>query len=274
MKENVTTVMTDNELVNRVRQIQAMQTREERNYVIPKVKNIWSFYSDINSIESGSRHLHTKRKLISEWKFRVVDHFKLSREVVAYSLSYYDRFIAVQNPELLTSRLLSLLSLTTLFLACKIHTKDHITVETFVEISENKFTVRDIEVMERIILSELSWNLHPPTCRCFIQLIVGCLQSLTISSLEKNNILSRANRIADLAMCEQFFVNVKASTMALASIHVAVEGRNFSLHSGKDLKNYLDKISGEFNTYNDGITTKDVQAKLHELVTIKWLIDH
>lgn len=60
------------------------------------------------------------REKICHWSFNVIDHFDLSREVVAVSMSLFDRFLATRSNRCNGSTAL-LASLTTLHIAIKVH---------------------------------------------------------------------------------------------------------------------------------------------------------
>ena len=60
------------------------------------------------------------REKICHWSFNVIDHFDLSIEVVAVSMSLFDRFLATRSNRCNGSTAL-LASLTTLHIAIKVH---------------------------------------------------------------------------------------------------------------------------------------------------------
>ena len=79
----------------------------------------------------------TWREKICHWSFNVIDHFDLSREVVAVSMSLFDRFLATRSNRCNGSTAL-LASLTTLHIAIKVHEVRKIKLSTLANLSRGQ----------------------------------------------------------------------------------------------------------------------------------------
>jgi len=130
------------------------------------------------------------RRKICEWAYKVVDHFRIDREVVGVALNFFDRFLFVHKTgqdvttsscrcpscqRALNSSTFQLGAMTALYLAIKLHaepgddpleektTRRKLRLFSFVELSRGQFTADDICSMERKILDTLQWKINPPT---------------------------------------------------------------------------------------------------------------
>lgn len=126
------------------------------------------------------------RRKICQWAFKVVDHFRLDREVVSCALNIFDRYLAAKPVSAsfgdscpcpscqrsIDSRCFQLTAMTSLYLAMKVHSDNsdesispyrRLRLTSFVELSRGQFCAEDITAMESKILTELKWKVHPPT---------------------------------------------------------------------------------------------------------------
>ena len=130
----------------------------------------------------------TWRLKMTDWAYDVVDQFSVDREAVAVALNYVDRFMVFhcENNEatLVTKRIFQLLTLTSLYLAIKLHgsisyhkngARTKPTLQVFVEMSENRFTTAVIEQMEFQLLTKLKWRLNPPLSVNFVYYLLDLL---------------------------------------------------------------------------------------------------
>jgi predicted metal-binding protein len=141
------------------------------------------------------------RRKITQWSFKVIDHFKIDREVVSTAMNILDRYLAVgtanhyggdicpcpacQNT--VDSRTFQLAAMTTLYLAMKASDSvdDHSTscrklrLDSFVELSRGQFCAEDILAMERAVLQELQWKVYPPTPMAAVSYLLRLMPSHT-----------------------------------------------------------------------------------------------
>lgn len=185
------------------------------------------------------------REKISHWSYNVVDHFGLSREVVAISLNLFDRFLATRG-NVCNGNFALLTSLSTLHLAIKLHDTKKIRISTLANLSRGQFGPKRIEEMEWVILNALQWKLHPPTSFSFIFYFLLFLSKEASSSIRKE-IFELSRYFTELAMCDSVLVNVKASTIAFASILNVIQGIGYKPLSAGLRENFLRDMIDKFN---------------------------
>jgi Cyclin, N-terminal domain len=108
------------------------------------------------------------REKICEWSYQVIDHFDFSREVVAISFHYLDRFLAGRAD--CGKKVFQLAAMTTLFLAIKLYEPgDKLSMPSMIQLSRGYFKVEQMVAMEVAILRYVfcfSWS--RPFTFCFI----------------------------------------------------------------------------------------------------------
>jgi hypothetical protein len=185
------------------------------------------------------------REKITHWSYNVVDHFELSREVVAISLNLFDRFLATQGNKC-NGNLALLTSLTTLHLAIKLHDTKKIRLSTLANLSRGQFGPDHIEEMEWVILNALGWKLHPPTAYSFIFHLLLFLPQEANPSVRKE-LFELSRYLTELAACDSYLVDAKASTIAFASILNVMNDISYThLSAGireKFLRDVMDKAN-------------------------------
>ena len=185
------------------------------------------------------------REKICHWSYNVVDHFDLSREVVAISLSLFDRFLATRNNEC-NGNLALLTSLTTLHIAIKLHDSKKIRINTLANLSRGQFVATDIEEMEWRILRALKWKVHPPTSYAFVYNILLFLPQEASAAVRKE-IFELSRYLTELTVCDSYFVDANQSCIAFASILNVLEDMPYSRLSAGIRERFLrdlgDKVS-------------------------------
>jgi hypothetical protein len=165
------------------------------------------------------------REQICEWLYRVVDYFRIDREVVSVSLSYLDRFLGTCSCD---RSMFKLAATTTLYMAVKVlHPSKLEDLGVLSDLSRGEFDMEDVAEMEQHILRLLSWRLHPPTAVALASLTLEYALADGIPSLsfdDTHEIKDTTSFFAELAVCDYFFTTLPPSTVALASILNAVEG--------------------------------------------------
>lgn len=186
------------------------------------------------------------RRKISEWSFEVVDHFGFDREVVAIALSYLDRCMAHKSaPTPMGSTCgvsrseFQLIAVTSLYIAIKLHgeidgssgaqPRRKLKIGTFVELSRNLFSVRDLERMEMLVLSTLRWKVNPPTSVKFVSYLLLLLPrhgayNHKIHESVVNSLFEMSRYLTELSCCvSTMSFNFKPSIVAYAAILNAME---------------------------------------------------
>jgi hypothetical protein len=151
--------------------------------------------------EDDNVPLEEWRRKICQWSFRVIDHFRLDREVVTLGMNIFDRFLVAHPSSCeensrsclcscpsckrsVDSRTYQLAAMTSLYLAVKLHSagtdeefnrRRRFKLCSFVELSRGQFDSKDICAMERTILSTLNWKVNSPTPMTFVTYFLNIL---------------------------------------------------------------------------------------------------
>ena len=199
------------------------------------------------------------REQIVEWSFRVVDYFRIDREVVAMSLSFLDRFLATCECDRASFKLAAT---TALHLAVKLlHPCKLGDLGILSDLSRGEFDMHDVAEMEHHILSSLSWSMHPPTPVAFTTIFLDIAlldRSLNMTSADIDDLHDISSFFTELAVCDYFFVTMRPSAIALACILNALEGmfgqdNNFAVH--------VQNAARRLNMYSG----QDLTAACHKL---------
>jgi len=165
------------------------------------------------------------REQIVEWSFRVVDYFRIDREVVALSLSFLDRFLGTCQCDRSTFKLAAT---TTLHLAVKLlHPCKLGDLGILSDLSRGEFDMHDVAEMESHILESLKWNLHPPSPNAFSTVFLDCIvldRGINMTGADIDDLHDISSFFTELALCDYYFIRMAPSEIALASIVNALEG--------------------------------------------------
>ena len=201
-----------------VDKVQAMKRQERSPYLYRRYVKPPS----TDSLRQDPEDIGIWREKICHWTYSVIDHFELSRNTVAISIDLFDRYLATLGNRC-DGSLALLISLTTLYIAIKVHEKKKIKLSTLTELSRSQFKAEDIEEMEVKVLQSLSWFVHPPTALDFISHLIKFLPP-SVSMPVRHNIFELSRYMAELSVCDPFFIEHHASTIAFASIINVLEG--------------------------------------------------
>jgi len=129
------------------------------------------FHSFLSSNIVQPTEDHFQRGRTCTWLYEVVDTYEASREVVAYAISYFDRFMSsILQEENVSVRasFTQLVALAALRLAIRIYHSSNIPSEHLDQMSTGKFSTQMLDAMEINMLSTLEWHLFPPTAVGFV----------------------------------------------------------------------------------------------------------
>jgi hypothetical protein len=175
--------------------------------------------------ESVPRLNSSWREKICHWSFNVIDHFDLSREVVAVSMSLFDRYLATRGNRCSGSTAL-LASLTTLHIAIKVNEVRKIKISTLANLSRGQFGPRHIEEMEWTVLNTLKWRIHPPTSMSFLSHLLLLLPA-QVSDACKEEIYAMSRYITELSVCDSSFVEIDPSAVAFSAVLNSLEDKRY-----------------------------------------------
>ena len=161
------------------------------------------------------------REKICEWCYQVIDHFDFSREIVAITMNYLDRYLATN---IVNKKVFQLAAMTALFLSVKIHEPSKLSMSSMIELSRGCFSVQQMVAMEVSLIRGLRWFLHPPTAHSYVQrflLLVPISEMITANCLYE--VLELSRFLVELSVIDYFFVTQRPSHIALAAIANAME---------------------------------------------------
>lgn len=182
------------------------------------------------------------REKMCEWSYRIIDHFHASRDIVAISFAYLDKFVDQCSCD---RSAFKLASMTCLYIATKLFNGREISVDSLATLSRGEFDRGHILEMEQIILKTLGWRLHPPTVQCFINALYGVLPSS--STPVTRAIHQRATFFAELALFDYSFVTQPRSLIALAALLNAMEGMDESVVPKAEQKRFVKTLRDSLN---------------------------
>jgi Cyclin, N-terminal domain len=185
------------------------------------------------------------REKMCEWAYRVIDHFQASREIVAISFSYLDRFVDRCRCDRATFKLAAM---TAIYITTKVFHAREISPKTLAELSRGEFDPSHILEMEQMILHTLEWRIHPPTVQCFIN------QFLSLLPFKKGVIIraiyQRSIFFAEISLFDYCFVTQPNSAIAFACLLNAVEGMEstISYQVHEEMYRSVDSVLGNCYT--------------------------
>lgn len=166
------------------------------------------------------------REKICEWCFQVVDHVNIDRDVVSIGLSYFDRYLS--NHTSIPETLFQLVAMTSLYLAVKINSTRKISVSSMSSLSKGQFRVDQILKMEAHIIKTLNWHLNPPTASAYLNIVIPMIDASAIDAQASYEILELSRYLVELSVCDSYFADKKPSSIAYASVMIAMENLSAS----------------------------------------------
>jgi hypothetical protein len=162
---------------------------------------------------------------MAEWCYQVVDFCKFSRETVAISMSYLDRYISTEAglPALQDRKVFQLAAMTCLYTAIKINEPEAMEPRIVAQLSRGTYTEQEVTDMELKILTAIQWRMNPPTALTFLDYFLALLPENVMIPSDRDAIYELAKFQTELAVHEYSLVTVSASTVAFSSMKNALE---------------------------------------------------
>lgn len=196
------------------------------------------------------------REKICEWCYQVVDHFDFNREVVSVAMSYLDRYLATRT---VNRRIFQLAAMTALYLAIKLFEPGKLRMSSLIDLSRGYFMAEHIVTMEDSMLQSLKWMVHPPTSFAFVRDFM-CLVSPDIDAEARHDVSELSRFMTELSVCDYRFVTKKPSSVALASIILALDRHR--VHP-----NYKEEFINRLAMLGTNIGNDEEVMKCHEHLT-------
>lgn len=207
------------------------------------------------------------REKMCEWGYKVCDHFRIPREIVAFAFSYLDRFVERCGCDRTAFKLAAM---TSLYIATKTLNGKQISISTLAELSRGEFQSPHIAEMERIMLDILEWKLHPPTVQAYIRQLL----LLTPSRKDIELIYHHAMFLAEMSVFDYEFVKQDRLLIALGAVMIAVQGAMKKTLADFVKTNILERLRTEYDVKVDLNLLEDVQQRLFFLYTCSTQIQH
>jgi hypothetical protein len=233
--------------------LRAMRQQEAKSY---QVSTVHLDRTD-GCPEDIPLYLEWRRAMIG-WHYNISATCKFQKDTVEIAMSIVDRFVAVKTELLREAHRYQVACMAGLYIAAKIHEQQCLTPKQMETLSCGRFLSQDIEAMEQEILTAIEWRVNPPTAASFCRTLVELIPLELVP--DRATVLDVAESHISLAMPETIFLEVSASSLALASVMNAL--RCVLGHS--ILNHFLDGFS-------DALLMKDnrnglLQQKLRAIV--------
>jgi hypothetical protein len=166
------------------------------------------------------------REWYIQWMYSVADHFRFGRDVVAYAAAYIDRFTTKDNSVLYSKDDLTVLAMTSLYIAVKVYSTldsaSALCAGNLVLLTDGKFVEEDILRMEERMLATFQWKLYPPTAVCFLREYMQLLP-YAISETKHRVLLDLSKYTVEICIISYDFVTYPSSVKAYAALVLALE---------------------------------------------------
>ena len=167
------------------------------------------------------------RHQMLDWAFQVAEIFGVDRDIVPSAFSILDRYLAIKlggdEDGPISLEEFQLTSMVAMYIAIKnLVPVRKLTVETLIEMSQGFYSPDDITSMERDILSELDWHVNPPTMIDFCRTYMGMFAEPLVEPLA-NEVDAECQYIAELALDDSYFISKADSSVALATVLLAIQ---------------------------------------------------
>ena len=164
------------------------------------------------------------RMAVIDWCYGVVDVVDICREVVAVAMNMVDRYLSepsncFTDQALHDQNKFQLLTVAALYVAIKVHERVPMSSNLFAEISQGLYTIEDIEDMELILLSGISWRCNAPIAsQVGLSILTLILPLAKCSDETKDYLWDEIKYLSELAVRDYYLSMQRSSTVALATI--------------------------------------------------------
>lgn len=161
------------------------------------------------------------REKVSQWCYDVVDHLNEDRSIVYVAMNILDQYCATFTSPI-GEKVYEIASLSSIFLAVHIAGSGDISLQELISMSRGGITIPDIVATGTTITNSISLNKPILTPVDFVQSAIKHIPSLD-TSVHKQDLIDSASYMIELAVCDHFFSNYKASSIAVAAMLNALE---------------------------------------------------
>lgn len=167
------------------------------------------------------------REKVVQWCYDVTDHLNEDRSVVYVAMNILDRFCAASaTARPMDEKMYEVSSLSSVFLAVRIAGSGELLLQELLSMSRGGITIQDIVTTGTSIISALSWESRILTPIDFVKSIFLLIPSSYDASPHNQALLDSSSYLIELAVCDVFFSNFKASSVAVAAMLNALHASN------------------------------------------------
>jgi hypothetical protein len=166
------------------------------------------------------------REWYIQWMYKVANHFRFGRDVVAYAAAYIDRFATKDNSVLYSKDDLTILAMTALYIAVKVYSTldsaSALCASNLVLLTDGNFVEEDILRMERRMLATFQWKLYPPTAVCFLREYMQLLP-FELSETKHQLLFDLSKYLVEICIISYDYVTYPSSVKAYAALVLALD---------------------------------------------------
>ena len=156
-----------------------------------------------------------QRGPMTRWCYAVADAINFQKETVEIAISMADRYVVAPGTVLDVSNLQGVF-VTCLYTSAKIHEEKCISSKQMETLTRGLYTSKDIEEMEKQILSTIHWRVNPPTAISFARSLVDLIPVKIIPGIR--TLMEIVELQVKLLMSEEKFSRAQASTIGCAAL--------------------------------------------------------
>jgi Cyclin, N-terminal domain len=191
--------------------------------------------------ETGAPNSIWREKVV-QWCYDVADHLDEDRSIVYVAMDILDRFCsAVGSTQPMDEMMYEIASLASIFLAVRIAGSRELLLDELVSMSRGGISMRDIVAMGNSIVATLSWDHSILTPIDFVQGLFQLHPPLS-KSPRRQLILDTASYLLELAVCDSFLSQCKASKLAVVALLCSLEA-NVNCADVASFKSVVTKVA-------------------------------
>lgn len=159
------------------------------------------------------------RERMCLWMFQIADFYDLDRDLVAFAMSYLDRYLA-KNKVGDTETFL-LVAVASIYIALKLHGRKNIPMRCISTMSRGIVKEDNLALLELSMLHSLEWKLYPVTpCSFIMQLhpLVSSVLNGEAETLIADDVINFARFVTELSLCKYEFIRFQPSLIGFAAI--------------------------------------------------------
>ncbi len=204
-----------------------------------------------------SYQLSLWRDRVAQWCYDVVDHLHAPRDTVYLAMNFLDRSVATSSIDRLVMKdEYELTSITCLFLAIRVSTKDELRISDLLQISHSRLLVKDIQDTGSRLLHKLSLKtpmISPSTFAKYYLRLIGS----SVSTEFALSLLEMACYLVELSVCDHFFTFVPPSKLAYAAVSICATSEQAGLPlEAKTRTTFMHKLQA-----NTGLSLESSEIK-------------